>query len=140
MTLDAALERMPHEGSMLLIEQVLEADPNHILCRAKDHRGPDYPLRINGRLLTVSLVELGAQAAAAHASLYGLGGAHAGLLLALHAVEFGSDEVAVETPLIAEAIQIAFLDGGARYRFRVADGGSDLIAGEAMLTMRLLEA
>ena len=74
MSLEAALARMPQKGAMQLLERILDLDKTTIRCLARDHRAADYPLRIEGRLMGASLVELGAQAAAAHASLHGVGG------------------------------------------------------------------
>ena len=68
MSFDDALTRMPHKGRMLLIARVLDADAEGLTAEAVPHRAPDFPLRLNGRLATVALAEIGAQAAAAHAS------------------------------------------------------------------------
>ncbi|GMG84998.1 hypothetical protein LNKW23_42140 [Paralimibaculum aggregatum] len=142
MTLDAALSRMPHRGPMLLIARVLEADPERILAEATDHRAPDHPLRRRGRLMTAALAEIGAQAAAAHASLHGIGGAHIGMLLALRDLAIGVPEAdAIAAPLRAEARRIAVDGIGARYRFTLEPpgGGPAVLAGEALLSIRGLE-
>ncbi|MEL7088565.1 MAG: phosphotransferase, partial [Planctomycetota bacterium] len=73
---------MPHKGPMQLIGAITHMDDNTIHAEPTDHTAPDFPLRIDGKLYTSALVELGAQAAAAHASIHGVGGAHAGLVLA----------------------------------------------------------
>ena len=82
-----ALDRMPHKGAMQLIASVEALDETTIYCRAKSHKGRDYPLRTDGRLMTAALVEIGAQAAAAHASIHGQDGSHIGMLLSLQKVE-----------------------------------------------------
>lgn len=136
-----ALDMMPQKGTMRLLERVVESSETAITCQARDHRPLDYPLRIGGMLLGVSLVELGAQAAAAHASLHGIGGHHAGLLLALHDVEVklqnGDDATGC---FLAHAEQLYFDEGVARYRFSVCDECGERVRGEAMMKMRAITA
>lgn len=131
-----ALARMPHEGRMLLLERVLSADAARIRCRARAHAAPDHPLRIDGRLATLALAEIGAQAAAAHASLEAVGGAHAGLVLAFRDLRAATDEVTSPEPLEAEAEALDLSPEGARYGFRVLQDGVCLLSGEATLSMR----
>lgn len=126
---------------MQLIEEILHASEDEIRCAARDHTALDYPLRVNGRLYPITLVELGAQAAAAHASLFGIGGHHAGLLLALGGISVrAGGEVDAEPPLDARATRLHFDAGGARYRFAVRSGGETLVEGQAMLKMQAIEA
>ncbi len=140
MSWQLGLDRMPQKGAMRLIDEILEVGEDAIRCAVRDHTAPDYPLRINGRLYAVSLVELGAQAAAAHASLFGIGGHHAGLLLALSGISVGqSAEIDATSPLEARARRLDFDDGGARYRFEVLADGAVLIEGQAMLKMQAIE-
>lgn len=137
MTFQKAIDRMPQKGAMCLIAEVLSADETSIKCRAKDHSDVRFPLRIDGQLMNVSLVELGAQAAAAHASLHGIGDHHAGMLLALHNVEIRQpDGDLTDTPLEAIAERVHFDDTGARYRFVVKDRAVEVLSGEAMLMMQ----
>lgn len=125
---------------MLLIERIVSAGPTEIRCVARDHRAADYPLRLGGELLPLSLVELGAQAAAAHASIIAIGDHHAGLLLALHGVEV-SDEVALDDVgnLYVRATQLHFDPTGARYAFEVQAGSSTILSGQAMLKMEAVK-
>ncbi|MFV0475480.1 MAG: hypothetical protein ACK5MQ_14920 [Pikeienuella sp.] len=131
------LERMPQKGPMLLIERVVEIDADRIRCVARDHGGADYPLRVDGDLEPASLVELGAQAAAAHASAHGMGQRHAGLLLALHEVEILGD--AGEGPLDIQAECMFFEEGAARYRFTVGSSRAPVLRGEATMKMRRVD-
>ena len=57
---------LPHQGPMLLLEQVESWDDAVILCSAVSHNDAGNPLRVNGRLSTVHAMEYGAQAAAVH--------------------------------------------------------------------------
>jgi predicted hotdog family 3-hydroxylacyl-ACP dehydratase len=132
---------MPQKGVMLLLERIIACSEKSISCRAADHRQPDYPLRIDGKLMGVSLVELGAQAAAAHASMHGIGGHHAGLLMALRDVEVSlADGDAAAGRFAAHAEQLYFDEGVARYRFSICDDNGEQIHGVAMLKMRAIDA
>ena len=130
-----ALSRMPHKGAMLLLASVEAMDAETIRCKARNHCGADYPLRVEGDLMTLSLVELGAQAAAAHASMHGIGGAHTGLLLSLRKVTAKTLTVADSPPLTVEATRVTSGPMGACYTFRVLDGTAELLTGEAILSM-----
>lgn len=131
-----ALERMPHSGRMQLIGEILSADEREIRCLAKDHRGPSYPLRLGGRLYACTLVELGAQAAAAHTSVFGIGAAHTGLVLSLTHVAIGPDVVGTDERLAIRAELVDSLNGRALYRFAVTGGEDRLVAGDVLLGMQ----
>jgi predicted hotdog family 3-hydroxylacyl-ACP dehydratase len=60
---------IPHSGNMCLIDQVLEWDARSIHCRTRSHLDAAHPLRRDGRLDAVHLVEYGAQAMAIHGGL-----------------------------------------------------------------------
>ena len=60
---------VPHQGSMCLLDDVLEWDERLIVCGATSHRRSDHPLRERLGLYAHSGIEYGAQAAAAHAAL-----------------------------------------------------------------------
>ncbi|MEM7120263.1 MAG: phosphotransferase [Pseudomonadota bacterium] len=140
MNVQHALDMMPQKGTMRLLERIDDADATAITCRARDHRDPDYPLRLDGKLMGVTLVELGAQAAAAHASLHGVGGHHTGLLVTLQDVTVDRpDGDAAIGCFVAHAEQLFFDEGVARYRFAVRDERGDYVRGEAMLKMRAIK-
>ena len=131
-----ALARMPHAGAMRLIAAIEGADRAGIRCRAIDHSAPDYPLRLDGVLHAAALVELGAQAAAAHASLYGTGAAHAGLVLALSDVELRCTPIEDAQPLRIVADRLEQIEGAAAYRFTVLQSEAPLVSGTVLLSMR----
>lgn len=134
--LHEAFERMPHAGPMRLIEKIVSADAGEIMCIARDHSVASYPLRLDGVLHACALVELGAQAAAAHTSLFGIGGAHTGLVLALSNVEIFVDQVADDAPLRIRAEQRQALDEAARYHFQVMNGAGTVVAGDVLLSLQ----
>jgi predicted hotdog family 3-hydroxylacyl-ACP dehydratase len=63
------LSLVPHGGNMCLIDAVSEWDETHIVCVARNHGRTDHPLRREGRLSAIHLIEYGAQAMAVHGAL-----------------------------------------------------------------------
>jgi predicted hotdog family 3-hydroxylacyl-ACP dehydratase len=66
---DAIARRIPHQGSMCLLERVTAWDANQITCEASSHRAADNPLRAYGRLGASCGIEYAAQAMAVHGAL-----------------------------------------------------------------------
>lgn len=60
---------IPHGGSMCLIDEVLAWDARNIHCRTRSHLDPANPLRRQGRLAAIHLIEYGAQSMAIHGGL-----------------------------------------------------------------------
>jgi len=133
--LEQALARMPHAGPMRLIDRIDHAAEDTLICQAKPHDLPDYPLRLNGTLYTAALVEIGAQAAAAHASLHGMGAAHTGLVLSLSNVRFSSDVVEAPDPFRIEAKRQHLMDNAASYVFEITQSDRQFVDGEILLSM-----
>ena len=57
---------IPHAGTMCLWDALLSADAQLAHCITDSHLRPDNPLRRDGRLSAVHLIEYGAQAMAVH--------------------------------------------------------------------------
>jgi predicted hotdog family 3-hydroxylacyl-ACP dehydratase len=130
-----ALARMPHAGAMRLIAAIEHADATGIRALATDHSAAGHPLRLDGVLHAAALVELGAQAAAAHASLFGMDAAHTGLVLAIGDLALHRDRVEDAEPLRMTAERVHQLDTAAAYRFSVTQGAAMLVTGEILLSM-----
>jgi predicted hotdog family 3-hydroxylacyl-ACP dehydratase len=60
---------IPHVGSAVMLEEIVSWDEETIRARTCTHRAASNPLRHDGRLAAVSLVEFGAQAMASHGAL-----------------------------------------------------------------------
>ena len=60
---------IPHQGSMCLLDRVLEWSEQRIVCEAVGHADPANPLRDAGRLGAATGVEYAAQAMAVHGAL-----------------------------------------------------------------------
>ncbi len=61
--------RIPHQGSMCLLDRVTSWDTSQISCEASSHRDDSNPLRAHGRLGASCGIEYAAQAMAVHGSL-----------------------------------------------------------------------
>jgi predicted hotdog family 3-hydroxylacyl-ACP dehydratase len=61
--------RIPHQGRMCLLDEVLDWNAQHIRCRTATHRALDNPLRSHGRLSIACGIEYAAQAMALHGAL-----------------------------------------------------------------------
>eukprot|EP00825_Cyclidium_porcatum_P007297 TRINITY_DN1364_c0_g1_i5.p4 TRINITY_DN1364_c0_g1~~TRINITY_DN1364_c0_g1_i5.p4 ORF type:complete len:151 (-),score=37.42 TRINITY_DN1364_c0_g1_i5:143-595(-) len=60
---------IPHQGSMCLLDKVIEWSESSIICRATSHNDPGNPLRAEGRLGAANGIEYAAQAMAIHGAL-----------------------------------------------------------------------
>jgi predicted hotdog family 3-hydroxylacyl-ACP dehydratase len=63
--------RIPHQGRMCLLDEVIDWNAQHIRCRTATHRAPDNPLRAHDRLGIACGIEYAAQAMALHGALAG---------------------------------------------------------------------
>lgn len=133
--LATALERMPHSGAMRLIAGITAVDETAIACRGTDHREASYPLRLDGVLYTATLAELGAQAAAAHASMHGMGAAHTGLVLSLSDVVIHHSHPPEAAPLDVTATRTNLMEQMAGYDFELREGETTLLTGSVLLSL-----
>lgn len=78
------LSLVPHGANMCLVDAVLEWDEQRIVCVVRNHVNADHPLRRDGHLPAIHLIEYGAQAMAVHGALLaraGGGRARPGMLV-----------------------------------------------------------
>lgn len=68
---EAIARRIPHQGSMCLLDRVVFWNAERIECVALSHRDAMNPLRAFGRLGIAAGIEYAAQAMAAHGALVG---------------------------------------------------------------------
>jgi predicted hotdog family 3-hydroxylacyl-ACP dehydratase len=61
--------RIPHQGTMCLLDRVESWDQQGLHCIATSHHGKNNPLRAHGRLASVCGIEYAAQAMAIHGAL-----------------------------------------------------------------------
>jgi predicted hotdog family 3-hydroxylacyl-ACP dehydratase len=136
--------RIPHQGSMCLLDAVLAWDDDAITCEARSHQAPDNPLRAHGRLGAACGVEYAAQAMAVHGALVGESqnaDAHgtpprAGYLASLRSVDLHVERLdAVPGPLTISAQRITGDANTVLYSFNVNDGPRELLSGRAVVVL-----
>ena len=141
--------RIPHQGRMCLLDEVIDWNAERILCRTATHRATDNPLRAHGRLGVACGIEYAAQAMALHGALAGgagqlsgaagqLSGAvpQVGLLAGIRAVHFSVLRLDdIESDLICEATRLAGDGLTALYEFALRDGGRILASGRASVVL-----
>ncbi len=123
---------IPHAGPMCLLDYAEHWDEDGIRCRSATHRDAANPLRRNGRLRSVNLVEYAAQAAALHDALMTAGDDRGpgGMLVEVRDVAFHCGEVgSVETEVTIEAVAQLRGAGGLIYRFTVSAAEATLVTG-----------
>ena len=83
--------RIPHSGSMCLLDRLESWDATAIRCTTSTHSHPDNPLRSASGLLAPNLIEYAAQAMALHGGLLAPPDAEpsAGFLASARNVRFG---------------------------------------------------
>jgi predicted hotdog family 3-hydroxylacyl-ACP dehydratase len=118
---------VPHTGTMLLIDEVLNWDSEQITTRSFSHHNLKHPLRLHGKLSSIHLIEYGAQTMAVHCGLL-TGCAHPGFLAAVRAAHFYVDDLDNMTDaLIIQATAELQLEKGAVYQFRISDTQNTLL-------------
>lgn len=125
---------IPHAGRMCLLESVESWSDVQIVCRTNTHRDPANPLRHDGALAAVHLVEYSAQAMAVHGGLMqraaGGGGPKPGLLAALRDVRLQVTRIDdIPAPLAVKAHRLLANADGWLYAFEVTGGGRTLASG-----------
>lgn len=118
---------LPHAGDMLLIDRVDAWDERRIRCRSDSHRKPDHPLRLEGQLSALHLIEYGAQAMGIHGGLL-QGEARPGYLAAIRNARFMIDHLdAIDGSLYIEALALGQSEQGAIYEFDIRDAQGRLL-------------
>lgn len=122
---------VPHAGSMCLLDAVESWDEAGIVCRSASHRREDHPLRRDGGLSCVHLVEYAAQATAVHGSLLaGARGVSMKYLGAVRDCDFHVQSLeGIVDELRIEARRQMVMGENVLYRFRVAADGRLLAEG-----------
>ena len=143
---DEIARRIPHRGSMCLLDTVLAWDDKRIRCQASSHLAPDHPLRAHGRLGAACGVEYAAQAMAVHGALVAeslagdcaaaKGSPRAGYLASLRKVTLHVDRLdTVAGPLTVSAERIAGDLHTVLYSFSVQAGARTLLDGRAAVVL-----
>ncbi len=142
---DDIARRIPHQGSMCLLDTVSAWDDSHIHCQASSHRAPNHPLRAHGRLGAACGVEYAAQAMAVHGTLVAeaaagtAGGStapRAGYLASMRGVNLYVDRLdTVPGPLTVSAERMTGDANTVLYSFTVQAGTQTLLSGRAVVVL-----
>ena len=112
---------IPHEGSMVLIDQVDDWDLNKISCSSRSHLLSNNPLMVNNSLSAMHLIEYGAQAMAIHRGLL-TGESLQGFLAAVRDAKFFIDNLDnVHGALYIQAIFELKINDNVVYTINVTD-------------------
>jgi predicted hotdog family 3-hydroxylacyl-ACP dehydratase len=140
-TLDHAgiAARVPHSGSMCLLDKLVAWDDDSITCTAISHHDLGNPLRCREGLLAANAVEYAAQAMALHGVLSAAPGAtpQAGFLASVRSVRLcvpRLDQVSGDLKIHAQ--RLAGDASQAIYNFRLQDAtGTLLVEGRATVIL-----
>ena len=140
MTIDRAwiAERIPHQGTMCLLDRVIEWSAETIRCVATGHRLPDHPLRSHGALHAAAGIEYAAQAMAVHGALgSGDGGRpRAGFLASVRSVALFVERLDDIDSEIEIAAQRLGGDGNnVIYEFQLTSCARPLLSGRATVIL-----
>lgn len=134
--------RIPHQGRMCLLEQVVEWDGRTIRCEAGSHRDADNPLRAHGRLGIACGVEYAAQAMAVHGMLIAEAQGQAaaaprvGYLAGVRSVRLHASRLDdVLEDLTVRAARVMGDAGGVVYEFEILAGARPLLSGRATVIL-----
>jgi len=135
--------RIPHQGRMCLLDEVIAWDAHHIRCRTGTHRALDNPLRAHDRLGIASGIEYAAQTMALHGALASaaLGAntaapSRVGLLASVRDVRLHTLRLDdIEADLLCEVTHLAGDHFTALYEFSLRDKDKSLLAGRATVVL-----
>ena len=124
---------VPHAGSMCLIDAVASWDQASVSCRSASHRRAEHPLRRDGTLSSIHLLEYAAQATAVHGGLVaGDGGRRVPPKYLAAARDFEVRVAAlddVHADLQIDAERLLTMGDSILYRFHVSADGQLLASG-----------
>ncbi len=114
---------VPHAGSMCLLDEVASWNETRVSCRSASHQRPGHPLRRDGFLPAIHLLEYAAQATAVHgALLLGVSGSPASAKYLAAARDFNLYVTSlddVQADLHIDAERLLTMGNSALYRFHV---------------------
>ena len=134
----AIAARIPHQGSMCLLDAVVDWSETSISCRAISHLDPANPLRADGRLGAANGIEYAAQAMAVHGSLLAEAGdrPRQGYLTSVRSVHLHAarlDDLPGELSVQAE--RLSGDNNNILYQFSLSHAGRCLLEGRAAVVL-----
>jgi predicted hotdog family 3-hydroxylacyl-ACP dehydratase len=139
---------LPHSGSMVLLDAVLEYDAHRIHCLAQRHHAADNPLRQDGKLPAWCGLEYAAQAMAVHQGLIHRGlcasdaapPARGFLAVARDLMLTPTDLDGLPGELHVHAEKIIAEGGRSLYRFHLTSQGQTLLSGRVAVVLQVAPA
>jgi predicted hotdog family 3-hydroxylacyl-ACP dehydratase len=131
--------RIPHQGSMCLLDCVEAWNQQYIQCRARSHRAADNPLRAYDRLGAACGIEYAAQTMAVHGALLApqySSAARFGYLVSVRGAQLHVprlDDIAAD--LLVEATCITRSENNILYQFSISAAGQRLLDGRAAIVL-----
>jgi predicted hotdog family 3-hydroxylacyl-ACP dehydratase len=131
---------IPHAGSMCLLDRVVAHSAHDIQCATRTHTDPGHPLRRDGQLSAVHLIEYAAQAMAAHGALVS-GGLQPGMLASVRDIRLHVERIDdLDTELMIHATRRLAQSAGSLYDFTVHGSGRLLCEGRIAIVLLLAAA
>jgi len=156
---DEVAALIPHAGSMVLLDGVVEWDEARIVCHSTMHRDRANPLSVAGQLSSVCGIEFAAQAMAVHGALLmrrdrrmddeadenadedAIGSQskpRAGFLASVRSVDLHVTRLDdVRSVLTIEAVREAGDGDHVLYRFDLRAGNASLVSGRAAVVLAM---
>jgi predicted hotdog family 3-hydroxylacyl-ACP dehydratase len=126
---------VPHAGTMCLLECVVAHSAQGIQCATRTHTDPAHPLRRDGRLSALHLVEYAAQAMAAHGALSS-GGTQRGMLASVREIRLHVERIDdIGSELVVDATRLLAQTNGSLYDFHVHANGMLLCEGRIAIAL-----
>ncbi|MBI1358762.1 MAG: 3-hydroxylacyl-ACP dehydratase [Alphaproteobacteria bacterium] len=133
---DGVAALIPHSGAMRLIDQVVSAAGEEVVCTTRTHLSPDNPLRVNGALPASAAIEYAAQAMAVHAALSRGGPPRRGFLVVASGVAWTADRLDQgDSTMEIRATRLASTGLGAQYAFDLSAGPGVQVTGTLTLSL-----
>ncbi len=130
---------LPHKGSARMLERVVAWDADSITAATATHRAANNPLRRDGRLASVHLIEYGAQAMALHGALRSAEPRAAQPALLVAARGFRASRACIEDlagELTVTARALLITPSSWQYEFEVLHAGLSLASGRVAAMAR----
>jgi predicted hotdog family 3-hydroxylacyl-ACP dehydratase len=130
--------RIPHKGTMCLLDAVHSHTEDEIVCSAVSHTSPENPLRDESGLGVVAGIEYAAQAMAVHGALRDGGSAPTGggYLVSARDVSWSVQRLdLLRGPLSIRAQRLSGSASSIMYRFAVHAGTDEILSGRATVIL-----
>jgi predicted hotdog family 3-hydroxylacyl-ACP dehydratase len=130
--------RIPHKGTMCLLDGVDSHDEHTIVCSALSHRSPDNPLRDEAGLGIAAGIEYAAQAMAVHGALRdgAAGTAGGGYLVSARDVTWSVQRLdSLAGPLSVRAQRLSGTASNVMYSFSLHADGRQILGGRATVIL-----